>query len=224
MKSFCIFLFSILVTCTVTSSCQDEPLVLYPEQEDVKSDSYSPTTIGEVFANFLSDDVSRANPAVTVRTFLDMEPMKFDSLQTKYCTPEAEKTYDELYTRAIDYLIQISSEEETARFLEFTQNYRTNPNNIPVLDNTIITFNPSVQIIAHNYVYNYNQFVNNYLEMEPTRFGCVDMLYLELSGSLMIAVLEIDSGIGIFGSVEDLASIINAIAKYKWCLKTGQFI
>lgn len=60
--------------------------------------------------------------------------------------------------------------------------------------------------------------------MEPL-FSCRDMLGVELCGmALVIAADVFSGGTIVIGSMSDLAGIVDALAKYRWCMRTGQFI
>jgi hypothetical protein len=226
MKQIVPLICSIVLGVCLFSSCTDEPLknTEQPETSSTNVHTDSSIIIGEVFASILDASQSRTSKSVTAETFLKMSDSELDSLKTVYVTPEALRAYDELYANAIQRLINMSSEEEAAEFLEFTRTYRTPPEGFVTVPTEIASFSPAIQEVAHSYVINYNQFINTYIDNEPMRFGCTDMLYLELTGTLAVAILEIDSGVAVFAGPETLAAVIDALSKYKWCLKTGQFI
>lgn len=70
----------------------------------------------------------------------------------------------------------------------------------------------------------------------PSRsFGCKDMLALELGGMLVVDFVDAAMGGAMGGpagegfaiyniSTTDLATVVDAMAKYRWCERTGVFL
>lgn len=241
-KTFLLFLgatFSLFLACC--SSDEDSSLTQSPNQ-DAESKLYSDYSMlaasnsNELFESLgIGSNNSRSEGKSLLAYLLSLSNEELDSLKTVYPVSE-ENDVDEQYDKAIDYLMENYPLEVVTNFISVTNSYfEMGGHNKDYIFSNIKDMPESMKNITIGIAAYFDEYTDGVQLLSSRSFGCKDMLALELGGMLVVDFADAAMGGAIGGAVgegfaiynistTDLATVVNALAKYRWCERTGVFL
>lgn len=241
-KTLLLFLgatFSLLLTCC---SSEENSSLKQPLNQAAESKLYADYSILAVSnSNGLLESLgigstnSRSEGKSITAYLLSLTNAELDSLKAIYPVPD-ENSIDEQYDNAIHYLMESYPLEVVTNFISVTNSYfEMGGHNQDYIFSNIRNMPESVKNMTIGIAAFFDTYTDGIELFSSRAFGCKDMLALELGGMLVIDFADAAMG-GAFGgalgegfaiyniSTTDLATIINAFVKYRWCERTGIYL
>lgn len=241
MKNSFIVLIGVIISAFCFScSSEDEPGLKQSECENVGYEIYSAYSAlanarqQEILASLNVGVNSRGEEVSLLAYLLSQSDEDLGKLSEQY--PSSEEAFEARYDAAIDSLLQIYKFEDVTEFTAITNSYfEMGGRNIEYITSEVKVLPEGLKNIALATAASFDELTEGVPLMVSRHRGCAAVLAAEIGGVVFLGCLDASLG-GAFGgavgasfmifnvSVSDAAAVIGAVARYKYCEKTGVYL
>lgn len=242
MKKLLLFSGALLLLLCVSCSSEESKFLEQSKNHKVEFKLYSDYLTraaynsNELIGLLNVGSITSRNEDLSLLSYLlSLSDEQLDSLKVIYPVTEG-NDFETRYDNTVDSLIANYPLDVVSNFISVISAYfemggHNTTYIFSQIDNLPELFkNMTIGVAAY-----YDEYTNG-VELNPSRsFSCVDKLAIDLGGMLFVDVVDaamggaiggpIGEGFAIVGiNTTDLVAIVDALAKYRWCKRTGVFL